>query len=227
MYGNYLQSLPPDRPGRELLLPRLRSAATGVFGRRSSRTDCSRSAGTRPCGMPAVVEWKPALRAALILAVPAGLLSSGLSPLSFFGLLWMAAAAAWAVMLYVRQPAARLDHHWSRRAHWPGDRPAGRLAGLWQSAAVRSLLQRFRAPPGAARSTRTGRAASRSASKSPSNGQPGWRRRMQPRCRPLGPRFKHHAARRKAMPALRLSVLPSMLCSCSSLPLPAAPWERG
>jgi hypothetical protein len=49
-----------------------------------------------------VVDWKPAMRAALLLAVPAGLLSSGLSPLGFFGLFWMAAAAAWAVVLYVR-----------------------------------------------------------------------------------------------------------------------------
>ena len=48
------------------------------------------------------VEWKPALRAALMLAVPAGLLSSGLSPLGYLGLFWMAAAAAWAVVLYVR-----------------------------------------------------------------------------------------------------------------------------
>jgi len=49
-----------------------------------------------------VVDWKPAMRAALILAIPAGLLSSGLSPVGFFGLFWMAAAAAWAVVLYVR-----------------------------------------------------------------------------------------------------------------------------
>ena len=42
------------------------------------------------------------MRAALVLAVPAGLLSSGLSPLGFLGLFWMAAAAAWAVVLYVR-----------------------------------------------------------------------------------------------------------------------------
>jgi hypothetical protein len=48
------------------------------------------------------VDWKLALRAALMLAVPAGLLSSGLSPVGFFGLFWMAAAAAWAVVLYVR-----------------------------------------------------------------------------------------------------------------------------
>ena len=48
------------------------------------------------------VEWKPALKAALMLAIPAGLLSNGLSPLNIFGLFWMAAAAAWAVVLYVR-----------------------------------------------------------------------------------------------------------------------------
>jgi len=49
-----------------------------------------------------MVDWKPAMRAALLLAIPAGLLSSGLSPVGFFGLFWMAAAAAWAVVLYVR-----------------------------------------------------------------------------------------------------------------------------
>jgi hypothetical protein len=48
------------------------------------------------------VDWKPAMRAALTLAVPAGLLSSGFSPVGVFGLFWMAAAAAWAVALYVR-----------------------------------------------------------------------------------------------------------------------------
>ena len=50
----------------------------------------------------ASVDWKPALRAALMMAVPAGLLSSGLSPVGFFGLVWMSTAAAWAVVLYVR-----------------------------------------------------------------------------------------------------------------------------
>jgi hypothetical protein len=48
------------------------------------------------------VDWKPALRAAVMLAVPAGLFSSFLSPLSSLGMLWMASAAAWAVVLYVR-----------------------------------------------------------------------------------------------------------------------------
>ena len=50
----------------------------------------------------ASIDWKPALRAALMLAVPAGLLSSVRSPVAFMGLFWMAAAAGWAVVLYVR-----------------------------------------------------------------------------------------------------------------------------
>jgi hypothetical protein len=52
------------------------------------------------------VEWKPALRAALILAIPAGVLSCGFSPVGLLGLFWIAAAAAWAVSLYVRKQRA-------------------------------------------------------------------------------------------------------------------------
>jgi len=48
------------------------------------------------------VDWKPALRVALILAVPAGLLSSGVSPLGALRIIWMTIAAAWAVALYMR-----------------------------------------------------------------------------------------------------------------------------
>jgi len=48
------------------------------------------------------VDWKPALRAILKLAIPAGVLCSMLSPLGIFGLFWMAAAATWAVALYLR-----------------------------------------------------------------------------------------------------------------------------
>ncbi len=48
------------------------------------------------------VDWKPAIRAALMLAVPAGLLSSAAFPTSFLGLFWMASAAVWAVVLYTR-----------------------------------------------------------------------------------------------------------------------------
>jgi hypothetical protein len=48
------------------------------------------------------IDWKPGMRAAMAPAVPAGLLSSGISPLSALGIFWMAGAAAWAVMLYMR-----------------------------------------------------------------------------------------------------------------------------
>src|SRR5271166_3481140 len=49
------------------------------------------------------VDWKPALQAALLVAVPAGLLSSSVTPLGALGLLWMAIAATWAVALYMRR----------------------------------------------------------------------------------------------------------------------------
>lgn len=48
------------------------------------------------------VEWRPALRFALLLALPAGLLCGGVPVLGLLGFLWMAAAAAWAVALYSR-----------------------------------------------------------------------------------------------------------------------------
>ena len=49
-----------------------------------------------------MVHWKPAIRSAVLLAIPAGVLSSSSSPVSFFGIFWMAIAASWAVTLYVR-----------------------------------------------------------------------------------------------------------------------------
>lgn len=52
------------------------------------------------------VDWKPALRIALLLAVPAGILSCGESPVAILSLFWMAMAAGWAVMLYVRRKRA-------------------------------------------------------------------------------------------------------------------------
>jgi len=39
------------------------------------------------------LDWKPALRSALLMAIPAGLLSSEATPTGRFGLLWMATAA--------------------------------------------------------------------------------------------------------------------------------------
>lgn len=49
------------------------------------------------------VDWKPALRIALTFGVPAGLLSCGVSPVGVLGMLWMSAAAAWAVTMYIRR----------------------------------------------------------------------------------------------------------------------------
>lgn len=49
-----------------------------------------------------MVEWRPAMRVAVLLAIPAGLLSSASSPVSFLGIFWTMIAASWAVTLYVR-----------------------------------------------------------------------------------------------------------------------------
>ena len=50
----------------------------------------------------ATIDWKPALRAALLMAVPAGVLSSTATPTGSLELLWMTAAAYSAVVLYLR-----------------------------------------------------------------------------------------------------------------------------
>ncbi len=50
----------------------------------------------------ATIDWKPALRAALLMAIPAGMLSSAASPAGHLELFWMTAAAGWAVALYMR-----------------------------------------------------------------------------------------------------------------------------
>jgi hypothetical protein len=53
------------------------------------------------------VEWRPALRAALLLAIPAGL-ACGFLPVGtgILAFVWVAGAAAWAVNLYVRKQKA-------------------------------------------------------------------------------------------------------------------------
>ena len=55
----------------------------------------------------ASVDWKLAMRTALMLAIPAGILCSMLSPVSIFGLLLMGGTGAWVVAIYLRkeQPA--------------------------------------------------------------------------------------------------------------------------
>ena len=55
-----------------------------------------------PARDPGAVEWKSALRSALVLAIPAGLLCSMFSPVGIFALLLMAATAAGVVALYMR-----------------------------------------------------------------------------------------------------------------------------
>lgn len=48
------------------------------------------------------VAWRPAIRSAIMLGIPAGILSNMLSPLSIFGMPMMAIAGAWVVLLYTR-----------------------------------------------------------------------------------------------------------------------------
>jgi RNA polymerase subunit RPABC4/transcription elongation factor Spt4 len=50
----------------------------------------------------ATIEWKPALRVALLMAIPAGVMCSLFSPVGIAGWFLMAAAAAWSVSLYMR-----------------------------------------------------------------------------------------------------------------------------
>ena len=77
-------------------LPRLVYSAEGAQGmpQPEHRDEPVRDAST--------VDWKPAIRAAVTLAIPAGILCSMFSPVSIFGLFLMAMAAAWTVVLYVR-----------------------------------------------------------------------------------------------------------------------------
>jgi hypothetical protein len=49
------------------------------------------------------VDWKAALRVVLMLAVPAGILSSEATAFGLFGMFWMAGAAALAVLVYMRR----------------------------------------------------------------------------------------------------------------------------
>jgi RNA polymerase subunit RPABC4/transcription elongation factor Spt4 len=59
--------------------------------------------GEVPVRDAASVDWKQAIRVALILAIPAGILSSMLSPVSIFGMLLMGGTGAWVVAIYLRK----------------------------------------------------------------------------------------------------------------------------
>lgn len=55
--------------------------------------------------VPGGVAWRPAFKAILLLAIPTGLVCSGLTPAGqsiILGLMWITGAAAWAVALYAR-----------------------------------------------------------------------------------------------------------------------------
>ncbi|MFY9852494.1 MAG: hypothetical protein WAK26_01295 [Terracidiphilus sp.] len=82
------------------------------------------------------VDWKPALRAALLLAIPAGVLSFGLSAVGFLGFVWMAVAGAWAVAIYMRgqRPAWITIGAGARIGLVTG------LLGAWAAAATMSAL---------------------------------------------------------------------------------------
>ncbi|MGA7830330.1 MAG: hypothetical protein WCA21_05160 [Terracidiphilus sp.] len=108
-------------------LPQLVYAADGATGQNSPErwNEAVRDA--------AQVDWKPALRVTLAIAIPAGALCFILSPLlGIYGLLWMAVAAAWVVMLYMR----------SQRPAWITLGAGARiglvtgLAGGWTAAAA-------------------------------------------------------------------------------------------
>jgi len=82
-------------------LPQIVYSTDGAAGQGDPERweDRVRDAGT--------VDWKPALRSAIALAVPAGIFCSVPSPVGIFGVLLMAGTAAWVVALYIRnrQPA--------------------------------------------------------------------------------------------------------------------------
>jgi hypothetical protein len=77
-------------------LPQLTYAADGSTGPAPSEpwSEVVRDAGS--------INWRAAIRVALLLGVPVGMLCSLLSPVGVFGLIWMAITAAWVVMLYMR-----------------------------------------------------------------------------------------------------------------------------
>lgn len=62
------------------------------------------SGGEELLGLRNGIAWRPALRSAVMLAIPAAVLCSGLTPIGqSLGLVWMVGAAAWAVSLYAKR----------------------------------------------------------------------------------------------------------------------------
>jgi hypothetical protein len=77
-------------------LPQLQYSAENVPGQAPPER------WSEPVRDASTVDWKRAMRPALALAIPAGILCPLLYPMGFLGLFLMAMAAYWAVVLYVR-----------------------------------------------------------------------------------------------------------------------------
>ena len=73
------------------------------------------------------VDWKPALRLALMLAIPAGALCSMYSPAGNPRTAVDGRSRRLGGCALHARPPSRLDHHWSRRAHRPCHRHSRRM----------------------------------------------------------------------------------------------------
>src|SRR5208283_4807806 len=78
------------------------------------------------------IQWKIALRSAFLLAIPAGLFCSLLSPVGIFGLLLMAGTGAWVVELYLRGQTGR----WLTLGAGARIGLVAGVVGSWTSAAI-------------------------------------------------------------------------------------------
>ena len=74
-----------------------------VYSTEEMEEQIAAQGATAPVRDAGSVDWKLALRTALTLGVPAGILCSMLSPVSIFGLLLMGGTGAWAVTVYLRK----------------------------------------------------------------------------------------------------------------------------
>jgi hypothetical protein len=110
-------------------LPQLQYSAENVPGQAPAER------WLEPVQDASIVDWKRAMRPALALAFPAGVLCSLFSPVSILGLLWMTIAAAWVVSLYLR----------NRRPAWITIGAGARiglvtgLVGAWTAAAASGI----------------------------------------------------------------------------------------
>jgi hypothetical protein len=81
------------------------------------------------------IDWKLAQRTAILVAVPAGMLCSMVSPVGIMGLLWMAIAALWTVILYVR----RKQSVWITTGAGARIGLVTGLLGIWTAAATSGI----------------------------------------------------------------------------------------